>query len=293
MIKNPSYRRFVNRVVTLRSSIILHFEHSWHGINYSQNEPDIIRDYLHSPQHGISYLNSNLGSLFTPFGYELKFGGIFIHQRPQITRVYARTHRQCELGDLLVIFSFLNEAKDPRLNRAFLVQAKKQMPFNNICQMELYDKDLEFDWPATIYSGSRCTTSPRRILPKTNYCRKNALKYLLCQPHQTEVYLPPAAHLYSRSWGDTLFGLLCSADGLRFSKIPPVGKNKWGAIVWDLIDAVSIAPIGTTGISRGRSLGHLLSFFNDYSKQEKYFYEIDGSEGIPIMLIIARSTEEN
>ncbi len=77
---------------------------SWDNIDFSQNEPEIIRQYLINRNVGIDFLNQNLAPTLSLRGFRVKFASVFIHQKPRITRL---SGDQCEIGDMLVIFSFL------------------------------------------------------------------------------------------------------------------------------------------------------------------------------------------
>jgi hypothetical protein len=284
------YNNFINIAFGLSPHIIQHADSSWNGINFGLSEPLIVREYLHSPIYGLSYLNQHVSPLLTQAGYEVKFAGIFVHQKPRITRPHATNNRQCELGDLLVIFTFLDATKRPLVNRAFLIQAKKHLPMTNVCQRELYDHETEFDMPAAIYNQSRCSRSPLRRFPPYTNQRWQALKYMFCPSTPVNVLYSPSASGISSSFGIPILGIITGFDGLKFSRQPYPG-NSWSAIIWDLIDVVAPALIGSTSIARGSNLQHLVSLFNDFHNRDKYFREEHNSEGLPIMLVIVRDRE--
>ena len=284
------YNNFVNNAFGLSPAILQHAELSWNGINFGSSEPLIVREYLHAPTYGLSYLNRHVSPLLSQAGYEMKFAGIFVHQKPRITRTHATNNRQCELGDLLVIFTFLDAAKNPLLNRAFLVQAKKFLPMTNICQLDFYDHDTEFNMPAVICNQSRCSRLPLRRLPSTVNKRWRALKYMFCPGMPVQMLYVPSVCGIRSSFAIPLLGIITGFDGLKFSRQPYSG-NGWSAIIWDLIDVVAPSIIRGTAITRGTNLQHLVRLFNDFNDHEKYFYEVDAASGMPIMFIIVRDKE--
>jgi len=286
------YKYFVNMAFGLSPAIIQHVDLSWNGIDFSLSEPLIVSDYLHSPTKGVSYLNQNVSPLLSKAGYEMKFAGIFVHQKPRITRTHAISNRQCELGDLLVIFTFLNAAKTPLVNRAFLIQAKKSFHITNICQRELYDNDTEFDMPATIYNQSQCSRLPLRRLPSSVNQRWRALKYMFCANAPVGILYVPSTSVISSSFAIPMLGIITGFDGLEYSRQPYPG-NGWSAIIWDLIDSIAPSIIRGTAITRGTNLQHLVSLFNDFSDHKKYFREVeaDDASGMSMMFIIVRDKE--
>lgn len=286
------YKNFINTAFGLSPVIIQHGNSSWNGINFSLSEPLIVRDYLHSPTSGLSYLNQHVSPLLMQSGYEMKFGGIFIHQKPKITRTHATHNRQCELGDLVVIFTFMDAAKNPLINRAFLIQAKKYLPMTNICQLELYDHDTEFDMPASIYNQSKCSRMPLRRLPSSTNQRWRALKYMFCPGMPVQILYVPSVSAIRSDFSIPILGIITGFDGLEFSRQPYPG-NGWSAIIWDLIDVVAPSIIRGTSITRGTNLQHLVSLFNDFNNHEKYFREVedDDASGMSMMFIIVRDKE--
>lgn len=114
--------------------ILTESKNSWNNINFSQRESDIIKQYLIEKNIGIDYLNKNLASKLSKNGFYVKFASIYIHQKPIVERISENIENKCELGDLVVIFTFLDRTKNPLINKAFIAQAKKEFKINNFCQ---------------------------------------------------------------------------------------------------------------------------------------------------------------
>lgn len=79
---------------------------SWNGINLAATEPDIIKNYLLSPDVGVDYLNRNIAAnIHSNTQYTKKFASVYTHQKPRITRTVnsiancTGDTRQCELED--------------------------------------------------------------------------------------------------------------------------------------------------------------------------------------------------
>lgn len=286
------YKSF-ERLCVLNSRVILNAaSSSWTGVEISNTEPEIIREYLSSRDKGIGYLNNQLSPLFLLSGYEMKFGSVFVHQKPRITRInpHDTTVSSCELGDLLVVFSFLDRGKNPILNRALLLQAKKDFVIDNECQRLLYDEDRSFMFPAYIRSQSLCcNSSSERFLPGTYVRRWHALKYLIINGGiDSEMLFVPSYDSKKGSWAMSILGLMAGYDGLQFTRTPKEGQG-WSAIVWDLISIVGNAFVG--GEKRGSHLSCFADTFNDFLDNKKYYIEDEESKGLSVLFLFVKDKE--
>jgi len=111
-------RNYINMISNYSNLILQEGANSWNDIDFSKKEPDIIKDYLLSPQKGIDYLNHNISKKITSeTSYELKFASIYSHQKPRITRTTLSKNKcngdtdSCELGDLMTVFIFWTKTK--------------------------------------------------------------------------------------------------------------------------------------------------------------------------------------
>jgi len=264
---------------------------SWNNIDFSQNEPEVIRQYLIQKNVGIDYLNHNLAPILNRRGFLVKFASVYIHQKPRITRI---SGGRCEIGDMLVIFSFFDRQKTPLINSAFLVQAKKEFEIDNVCQKELYENDFEFNLPANLYTNSLCcNASPRRYWPRYWGNRVRGLQYLIFNEHTdpTIRFLPWDVSIQA-SWSIIFLWTLLGNWALRFSRYPYNCQN-WSAIIWDLIAITGRAL--TRGQTRGQGINYLMTIinqFNAFDKFHDYSRILDGHEGgLPIMLIMVQDKE--
>lgn len=286
------YKNFERLCVSKSREILHHTNKSWSGIDLSKTEPEIVHEYLSSPTRGVNYLNQQIAAPLSTAGYEVKFASVFVHQKPRINRCSScpPSEKSCELGDLLVIFSFLNASKTPLLNRAFLIQAKKDFKLDNKCQKAIYDEEVDFDFPNNLVSSSQCCkTSQRRYLPEQTNKRWQALKYLVfSDPGQATFIFTPWDNNISADWSIPILGLLTGFDGLRFSNRPYKGQG-WSAIIWDLVTVTAKAI--TKGKKRGNYVKNLADEFNDFGNYHQYFRDSDEGPGIPTLLVFIRDRE--
>ncbi|RKX66904.1 MAG: hypothetical protein DRP41_01480 [Thermodesulfobacteriota bacterium] len=280
------FRDFQKICIEKADDIIRLSNVSWNNIDFSQNEPEIIRQYLINRNVGIDFLNQALASTLSMGGFRVKFGSVFIHQRPRITRI---SGDQCEIGDMLVIFSFFDQSKHPLINRAFIVQAKKEFRIDNRCQKELYENDDEFDFPRNLYINSICCNlSSRRYWPRYWKNRVSGLKYLILANRPIIRFLPWDISVQA-PWSIVFLWTLLGNSGLRFSRYPYTCKN-WSAIIWDLVTVTGLAL--ARGQKRGSRINYLVEIinqFNAFDNLRDYTRILDRNEGgLPIMLIMVQ-----
>ena len=215
-----SYDKFVKTISQFSGAVYIHAKNSWNGIDLTKDEPDIIKNYLLSKNVGIDYLNKNLSPILSQSSYEVKFASVFVHKKPTVVRTAASialctgTRPSCELGDLLIVFCFLDANKKPIHCTALLSQAKKDSLLDNRSQQCLYESDVDFDMPATIYNFSEIKT-PNRILPSYGHGRTNGLIYSIINPAPHSHYVPWNTDIVY-DWGLTLERILIGDLGLKF-----------------------------------------------------------------------------
>jgi len=281
------YHQF-QKICSKYSKEIIHIANlSWKNIDFSLDEPKIIRQYL---DKGIDILNNNLTHIWKQYGFIVKFSSVYIHQKPKITRLNGD---QCELGDLLIIFSFMDRNKIIIVNRALIIQAKKLKKIIDDCQQKLYEIDPYFYFPKNLYQFSVCSQKPERYWPIYWDNRTKALKYLILDKFRNPffVFLPWDLSIKA-SWAIIFLWILIGNTSLRFSRSPYTCQN-WSAIIWDLITVTGRSTI--RGKSRGKNINYLREFvenfndFNDY-RNSKIISDNEGT-GIPILLIIVQDQE--
>ncbi|SFM88445.1 hypothetical protein [Thermodesulforhabdus norvegica] len=130
------YKNFQAICLQHKEDILNAAIHSWTGIDLSKEEQEIIRQYLLQRNVGIDFLNQKLAPILSKNGFIVKFASIYVHQKPQVTRLSNVRFNKCELGDLLVIFILFDISKKPIINSAFIAQAKKHFKIDNLCQKE-------------------------------------------------------------------------------------------------------------------------------------------------------------
>jgi len=285
------YREFEQLCSAQSSQILQHAAQSWAGINFSKKEPEIVHEYLASPSRGVWFLNQTISPLLSVAGYEVKFGSVFIHQKPRVTLRTAQLppNNQCELGDLLVVFVFMDAAKNPLVCRAFLAQAKKGNALDSACQQALYDLETSFDFPKNLVTSSPCcTTSPTRFLPVIAHRRWQGLNYLMLNEPQPVCHFVPWGPRISTSWSTLILYTIMGIYGRSFSTHPYPGQG-WSAIVWDLLRVTSKAV--AKGKTRGNHLESLANEFNDFRDRHEFFRWLEDEFGIPTLMIMVRDGE--
>ena len=272
MHRHPRYIQF-QRMCTAQSAMILSNLHqSWAGIDFSLPETGIVRQYLSAPTIGVDYLNQHVATPLSIGGYEVKFGSVFIHQKPRVTRCSPcpPTEKSCELGDMLVVFTFLDASKRPLLNRAFLAQAKKHMTLDSAAQKALSDEEEAFLFPFNLTAESRCcSSSQQRFLPVKTQRRWRGLKYVVFNAisRTATCVVTPWDNGISANWSVSLFGIITGFDGLEFSRTPYKGQG-WSAVIWDLLGVTAKA--GTKGKARGNAIETLADEYNAFSNHHEY-----------------------
>lgn len=288
--------KFVHHISSFSPQIHTHATQSWNGISMTQNEPEIVKEYLLKPGVGVDYLNNNLAPVLSGTTYEVKFASVFIHQKPTVTRTAASqtahpsVNKRCELGDMLVVFCLIDVRKNPLYASAVILQAKKKDHMPAGAQQYLYDHDFDFNMPANLYNRS-VFRSPLRLLPDYPNDRTKALHYLILDTSPFTRTIPWTTSI-KHGWDDFLLRVLIGSLGRRFGPIGPPTAPNWGCIIHDLINVgSSLLP---NGARRGTSLRGIINLFNDFTDYHEYAKVVDGEEnqGLPTLYIIVRDKEE-
>ncbi len=282
---------FKSLVANNVNAIRLAANHSWCHINLNQREPSIIHDYFIGKNgSGIPILNQFIAPLFLPDGYEVKFAGVFCHGHPQVTPMQGQVHANtrsrmvsdCELGDLHLVFAFLDQQKNLRNQRAILFQAKKKPKkgtldrIDNDNQACLYERADSFDYTTLLAGQSRNMPIGR--------AREKALHYLFCGKHP--VTTSSATAPARMDFGELLLRFMLDSEGLFFEPSTANGYRRWSHINRDLLGEVSKAT--AQGARRG-DISSLLSHFNDFTDPTEFFLSKDG--GVSTLLVIVKDTK--
>jgi len=267
-----------------KDAITQAFRNSWNDINFLQREDYIVHDYIISKDSGIRYLNRTISPLLSCNGFIVKFAGVFVHQKPRVGRQNlscASKGKNCELGDLLTLFLYVDSLRNVLRKKAFISQAKKNIKdkYSENCQTCLYEKEKEF-----VYSRFKGLKGKKRKLPiyPKRYC---ALNYLILGLNQNipNPFIVSLKNWFSCTWDFLLFNTLIGSYGLSFGLNVGYG---WSKIIWDLIEVTGNSVYGKRG-SRGCYLDKFLAEFNNFEDYEKVYVEGEG-EGFPILFIIVQ-----
>lgn len=297
--EESSFLAFTKTLAHYARDLDKYAKSSWSGINLSNSEPEIIRDYLLKPGAGIDHLNRNFAAKFSQHNprFSLKFSSVFIHQRPKVHRLPS-AHASCELGDLCNIFVFVDKHKNIRHARAIISQAKKglRLDLNSNDQRLLYDEASAFEYAAKSFYSRTFNQSPHRKLPTYQRGRALGLKYLLVRGvSHPVVHSPPSFSDRRHGWGSTIFRIATGSDGLQFFPGNP-SHDEWSAILDDLIRMGRGLIKSSSTKSKPRAnpseLDYIIDEFNHFESFEKWSIEgEEGDDGVPILLIIVQDKE--
>ncbi|WP_157723255.1 hypothetical protein [Thermococcus barossii] len=320
--RHNTYRRykiFIQIAKRYWYDIVKYSEKSWkhtfdiiEGITLKHNEPSYVGAYLY---YGLSQLNRDLlikslfGKELDMNGFQLKFGGIFVHQNPIVEvepsnpSVKGLSRRTCEIGDLLIIFTFVDKNNVPLINRAFLSQAKIDDTPVRGAQRILYEKDVRFRFKRPLEENiqkNSCAVTRHNRYPRrfpSRWPKSRGLKYLRLYPLEKETRLelldrdkfcPCLEYCYCRRpwccneypFGCSIFGLMTGQDGWKFSlnPNPPLYICGWNHIMHDLITdtAHRVSTLGglkkgKDRFNRGQYLSYLVSQFNRFENINEHF----------------------
>lgn len=288
------YDNFVKTISSLSSEICYYSQKSWEGIDLNQNEPEIVKSYLLNKKVGVDYLNSKVAPIVSSSRYEVKFASVYIHSKPKIKRTTSSKQNckgsteGCELGDMAIVFCFLDANKNPIYCSALLSQVKKKDNLDSKSQACLYDSDISFEMPASIWKNSVINSTPIRNLPSYSEGRTKALTYTIISPSTGEIYskFVPWKKLIKCYWGHTIERIFSGDLGLRFGG--PVTQPDWNCTIHDLIQVGQGAIFSR--INRGNALNDVINIFNDFNEYEKYSVELNEG-GVPMMFIIVKDKE--
>jgi len=287
------YCQFIEILLQFQSVITDELNNSWLGLDFGSPEDEIIKKYLLDKGIGIDYLNSKLAPLLSKNGFKIKFASVFTHQKPLITR-FVSPCAKCELGDLLIVFTYMDRLGNILLNRAILSQAKKTNKNISTCQRKLYDEDMGFLMPQTICSSSTCSKFPERFFPRRWEDRCRALKYLILDPSNISFLTIPWGTSVSLSFSLTMWLFMLGYKGCQFSR-KPYRSDGWSAIVWDLINVVGKPSMSKKygSMPRGNYLSFLLNFSNYLDNDSSNCrIEVETEDGgIPSLWILVKDSE--
>lgn len=267
---------------------------SWQNLDLTQREERVVHDYFSGRNNaGLKHLNCTISPLFLKAGFELKFAGIFCHGQPQVTPFRRKTNdpsrtricAPCELGDLHLVFVFLDQAKNLLDQRAILFQVKKKLRIggasliDNPRQASLYEEADSFDY-SNVLKGSRNWPTYKE--------KERALHYLFCGT--LPVITSSACANAPIDFGELLFRFLSDSEGVFFAE--PIARYQgWWHVNWDLLKTVSKAYYGQS--TRGEGVTEVLSHFNDFANHDNFFLDLgeDGHDGIPTLFVIVRDRQ--
>lgn len=291
------YKHFQRLVLENSEKIMNAFKESWNDISFDKKEDEIILEYVTELGKGVDYLDREL-SMYE-YGFNVKFASIFSHSKPIVTRIgnCKSDKNNCELGDILIIFNYMDRNNNTLGNRAFLAQVKKHYEIKNQCQRCLYDEDNEFLMPKYLAKKSECCRRRKRKFLKTKELRRKTLKYLILDNEgEVKIIGSPWNKKNYWQWSVVMLKFMLGYEGYQFSKKPP--KNcSWSSIIWDLISITAQSKY--KGKERGINLEIITREFlklglfgrNMIGFHKKKYFSNNGIMGIPLIYIQVKDME--
>jgi hypothetical protein len=278
---------------------------AWNGLHFHRTEPEIVHEFLSGIQYGTGYLNSVIAPMLSFGGRTVKFASVFIHQKPMVIG-YQKSSRKprpnasaCELGDLKVVFLYLDKLKSILQCRSTIFQAKKAVQsgvyvISSNDQRLLYDESFGFDYRTVL-------PDTKRDFPKLKRDRERALQYLFIGAQPVRAKLIPASPTDGAylDFGEYLLRFLNDSTGLEVAAMPKPRSKDWTRIAWDLFDKVAETTAGRRK-TRNTGLQGILDHFNNFQDRAQFFLEGPpghdeggtlGFGGIPMLLIIVSDSE--
>lgn len=285
---NQRIADFQNLVATNHSAITSTANTAWQLVS-SKGEVPRVRDFLSSPNQGIHHLNKELPQLFASSGFELKFAAILVHAKPIVQPlkdfdkgiVAPGLAQNPELGDLNAVFLSLDSAKNVRVARSVLYQAKLKRvsdldAISQEHQKYLYDKAQGFQYINGQYAGEN------RSFPLVSQ-RRRGLHYLFVSEVPVSYSPVPSDKPAFAAWSESLYRILLDAEGAVLASGPAKGSG-WSRMNEDLVNIFK-----NDANLRTNNLAALASWFNNFNDPSHWF--VDAGEelvGINTLLIIVR-----
>ncbi|MES2467483.1 MAG: hypothetical protein V4675_09300 [Verrucomicrobiota bacterium] len=286
--KNQRIADFQALVAANHGNITDAFTKAWESVG-SVGEVPRLREFLSGANKGVHLLNHELPKHFVSRGFELKFAAILVHAKPIVIplenlktgAIKTGLPANPELGDLNVVFLFLDRAKNVKMARSILYQAKTvrkslSQAIQDPHQIYLYDKAQGYKYRDGPYAGEV------RQLPIAGQRRKG-LHYLFVSENPVACSASPADRPAYSNWSESMFRLLMDAEGIGIAAGQARGSG-WSKINEDLVHIFK-----HDAKLRASNLSELASWFNSFKDPNHWFEEASKeAKGINTMFVIIR-----
>ena len=203
---------------------------SWSNLDLNQREERIVYDYLSGRNNaGLHHLNAQIPQLFASSSFDLKFAALFCHGHPRVVSLQGKASgpqtpvgSACELGDLHLVFAFLDQAKNLLDQRSILFQVKKDALtggtslIQHADQSRLYETADGFQYH-TMLHGIRQWPTYRE--------RARALHYFFCG--KSPATTSPASAPALIEFGELLFRFMVDSEGSFFWLCGRICGSRW------------------------------------------------------------------
>jgi hypothetical protein len=285
---NQRIADFETLVAGLHPQILDAGNEAWRLV-VSKGEVARIRDFLSGRGQGLDYMNRNIPADLIANGFELKFAAILVHQKPIVIplrdfkngKVKTGLTANPELGDLNLVFLFMDKWKKVRAARSIIYQAKTHRKSASEAiaqdhQKYLYDKAQGFQYRDGMFAGEK------RSLPIAGL-RRDGLHYLFVSESPVASTPVPSDRPAYTPWAESLYKLLIGGTGIQLAAGTPKGLG-WSKIGEDLVEIFR-----QDASLKAQNLADVASWFNDFKNPEHWVYEASGdSFGVNTMLVIVR-----
>lgn len=287
----------IEELANHKASIIQHVNDAWSKCDFALSEPKIIASFIMDANKGVDYLNKNLAVPInmSQSRFVLKFGGVFTHQRPYVSREKSNCSKHsgtnptesCELSDLLCMAVFVNKNKEVIASQASFFQAKKTEAIDNETQRWLYDFDDQFEYKATTFWEETAPNKPGRMMPDWAEQRASAFQYLLLMNQSATARLSPWGVDHKHRFAFYLYRLMTFSAGKAY-EYADCNAGGWSSIVDDMLKMGGLVMKGKPRNSP--DLDELIDYFNDFRNIDTFSFEHD-KPGVPILLAILQDTQ--
>ena len=290
MKQHQRVTEFYSMVTSQHHLITSIVDAAWVSVT-STGELPRLREFLTQPSKGVHYINGRLPPLFAAQGYEVKLASILVHQKPIVVplkdydeNVAADVSSNPELGDLNLVFLFLDSQKNVRLARSILYQAKTARVSNEEAIHPAHQKYLYDRAPGFRYLNGHLKDQTRRLPVAQG--RRRGLHYLFVSESPTFSSPVPSHRPAYIKWSESFFRLLIDAEGVGLAAARPSGAG-WSKINQDLVSLFE-----NDSALKAHNLGELASWFNDFKDPNHWHaFAGEGSVGVNTLFVIVRDTE--
>jgi len=186
-----------------------------------------------------------------------------------------------ELGDLNLVFIYMDRTKVVRCARSILYQAKQKRASNKEAISQGHQKYLYDHAQGFRYKDGKFANSKRR-LPVASL-RRRGMQYLFVSETPVQCSPVPSDNPAFIPWAESLFRFLLDAEGVIIASGIAKG-NGWSKINEDLVTIFR-----DDNELKTHNISELASWFNDFKDPNHWYAKADEkSVGVSTLFVIVR-----